>query len=101
MTRNRLAEIEPDSRTAWRRWLAARHDRSPGVWLIWRKKGTAHQPIGLDEAIREALCFGWIGSTVRPVDNGTSALLFTPRRPGSPRSRLNKQPVAPSLWRAR
>jgi uncharacterized protein YdeI (YjbR/CyaY-like superfamily) len=64
------------------------------VWLIWRKKGTGHQPIRLDEAIREALCFGWIDSAVRPAGDGKSALLFTPRRPGSTWSRLNKQRVA-------
>jgi uncharacterized protein YdeI (YjbR/CyaY-like superfamily) len=92
--KTRLAEIEPDSPTAWRRWLAAHHDNSPGVWLIWHKKSTGYQPIGLDQAIREALCFGWIDSTVRPVGNGKSALRFTPRRAGSTWSQPNKQRVA-------
>lgn len=94
MTRSGLAEIEPDSPAAWRRWLAEHHDSTPGVWLIWHKKSTGHQPVSLDEAIQEALCFGWIDSTVRPVGGGKSALLLTPRRPGSTWSRRNKQRVA-------
>ena len=94
ITKSRLPEIEPESRAAWRRWLAEHHDRSPGVWLIWHtKKGPRVQLITLDEAISEALCFGWIDSSMRPVGNGKSALLFTPRRPGSTWSRLNKQRV--------
>ncbi|HEU4422280.1 MAG TPA: YdeI/OmpD-associated family protein [Pilimelia sp.] len=93
MVRTGLPDIEPDSPSAWRRWLVEHHDSTPGVWLIWRKKRTGHQPISLDEAVREALCFGWIDSTVRPVGDGKSALLFTPRRPGSTWSRLNKQRV--------
>lgn len=87
-----LDEIDPGGRAQWRQWLAEHHGNSPGVWLILRKKH-AGQPLTLDEAVREALCFGWIDSTLRPVDGEKSALKFTPRRPGSIWSRSNKERV--------
>jgi uncharacterized protein YdeI (YjbR/CyaY-like superfamily) len=93
MTRKEHAELEPDGRAAWRRWLADHHDSSPGVRLIWHTKASGQQRITLDEAVSEALCFGWIDSTVRRLGGGRSALLFTPRRPGGTWSRLNKQRV--------
>jgi uncharacterized protein YdeI (YjbR/CyaY-like superfamily) len=87
-------EIEPDGRAAWRRWLAEHHATSPGVRLIWHTKASGQQRISLDEAVSEALCFGWIDSTVRRLGGGRSAVLFTPRRTGGTWSRLNKQRVA-------
>ncbi len=87
-----VGEIEPGSRAEWRRWLAGHHGTSAGIWLIFHKKRAgAAQPLTLDEAVREALCFGWIDSTLRPLDDDKSALLFTPRRPGGTWSRSNKQ----------
>ena len=88
-----LRKIELGSRAEWRRWLAEHHGTSPGIWLIWRKKRAGAQPLTLDEAVQEALCFGWIDSTLRPLGNEKSALRFTPRKPGSIWSRLNKQRV--------
>lgn len=89
-----FGEIEPGSRAEWRQWLAEHHGTSAGTWLIWRKKrADGAQPLTLDEAVREALCFGWIDSTLRPLGNEKSALLFTPRRPRSIWSRSNKQRV--------
>ncbi len=87
-----LEEFEPGCRAHWRQWLAEHHDTSPGVWLILRKK-RASQPLTLDEAVLEALCFGWIDSTLRPIDGEKSALKFTPRRPGSIWARSNKERV--------
>jgi uncharacterized protein YdeI (YjbR/CyaY-like superfamily) len=92
--RSDLAEFEPDSRAAWRLWLAEHHDGSPGVWLIWHTKASGQQRITLDEAVSEALCFGWIDSTMRRTGDGRSTLLFTPRRPRGTWSALNKQRVA-------
>jgi uncharacterized protein YdeI (YjbR/CyaY-like superfamily) len=89
-----LEELQPENRAAWRAWLAEHHGSSPGVWLIWHKKGTRRQGITLDEAVEEALCFGWIDSRLRPLTDGRSALRFTPRKPNSIWSRRNKQRVA-------
>jgi uncharacterized protein YdeI (YjbR/CyaY-like superfamily) len=88
-----LGEIEPASRAEWRRWLAEHHGTSPGIWLIWRKKRGGAQPLTLEEAVLEALCFGWIDSRLRPLDDEKSALMFTPRKPCSTWSRLNKERV--------
>jgi uncharacterized protein YdeI (YjbR/CyaY-like superfamily) len=61
---------------------------------MWRSKASGQQWFSLDEAVSEALCFGWIDSTVRRLGDGRSALRFTPRRPGGTWSRLNRQRVA-------
>lgn len=94
MAKDTLQEVHPDSRDEWRRWLAEHHDGSSGVWLIWRKKRGGPGGVSLDDAVSEALCFGWIDSRLRPIDDTRSALLFTPRKPKSTWSRVNKQRVA-------
>ena len=62
-----------------------------------RKKRAAPQPVTLDDAVEEALCFGWIDSRLRPIDDERSAVMFSPRRPGSTWSRSNKQRAAALL----
>lgn len=93
MVKRQWDEVEPESRAAWRRWLSERHGSSPGVWVIWRKKGAGPRGITLEDAVLEALCFGWIDSRLRPLDGTRSALLFTPRRPGGTWSRVNKKRI--------
>ena len=92
-TSEELIELRPAGRAEWRAWLAAHHDHAPGVWLVWRKKGSAATGITLEEALEEALCFGWIDSTLNPIDGQFSRLRFTPRRPRSIWSRQNKRRV--------
>jgi uncharacterized protein YdeI (YjbR/CyaY-like superfamily) len=74
----------------WRRWLRDNHDRAPGVWLVAYKAATGKARLGYDESISEALCYGWIDSVNRPLDDERTILLFTPRRAGSGWSRTNK-----------
>lgn len=81
------------TRAAWRRWLRANHAKTPGVWLLFYRKSTAHASVRYDEAVEEALCFGWIDSIVRSVDDQSYVQLFTPRKPGSGWSRSNKERV--------
>ncbi len=74
----------PDSvacrdRAAWRAWLAAHHDRRKAVWLLFFKKGTGLPTVSYDEAVEEAVCFGWIDSVIRRVDEARYAQKFTPR----------------------
>ena len=88
-----LAEVEPRSRAEWRNWLNQHHAHSSGVWLIWHAKRSGRQRISVDEAVLEALCFGWIDSRLRRLQDGTFALLVTPRKPSGTWSRLNKQRV--------
>jgi uncharacterized protein YdeI (YjbR/CyaY-like superfamily) len=81
-------------RKAWRRWLAANHDKAPEVWLAYYKKGTGKKSITYEEALDEALCYGWIDSTVRALDPERYMQRWTPRKPGSSWSASNKKRLA-------
>lgn len=83
-------QLEPADRAGWRQWLAGHHDTSPGVWLVLHRKSAGPQPLTLEDAVEEALCFGWIDSTLRRLDEGRNVLLFTPRRAGGTWSQTNK-----------
>jgi uncharacterized protein YdeI (YjbR/CyaY-like superfamily) len=80
-------------RDAWRKWLAANHVAEPEVWLVYAKKRTGIASVRYDEAVEEALCFGWIDTTVRSIDATWYAQRFTPRRAASVWSALNLQRV--------
>ena len=56
------------TREEWRGWLEQNHDKSKGIWLIYYKKGSGKPRVPYDDAVEEALCFGWIDSTVRRID---------------------------------
>jgi uncharacterized protein YdeI (YjbR/CyaY-like superfamily) len=85
--------VHLETRADWRRWLAANHASSPGVWLISWKKPTGKPAVGYDAAVEEALCFGWIDSTVHSLDDERGEQLYTPRRPTSGWSASNKERV--------
>jgi uncharacterized protein YdeI (YjbR/CyaY-like superfamily) len=91
-----LAEdsIQPTSRAAWRAWLAKQLGRTEGVWLITYKKATGKPRIEYDEAVEEALCFGWVDSKPGKVDQERSKLWFAPRKARSGWSRPNKERIA-------
>jgi uncharacterized protein YdeI (YjbR/CyaY-like superfamily) len=74
----------------WRRWLRENHDKASGVWLMGYKAATGKARLGYDESISEALCYGWIDSLNKPLDDEHTILLFTPRKAGSGWSRTNK-----------
>lgn len=81
-----------DARTPgeWRRWLADHHDSVSEVWLVFHKQHTAQPSIDYQDAVDEALCFGWIDSLVRRLDDATYARKFTPRKPDSKWSTSNR-----------
>jgi uncharacterized protein YdeI (YjbR/CyaY-like superfamily) len=83
----------PLSRKEWRQWLAKNHTTSPGIWFIYFKKETGKPRVSYDEAVEEALCFGWIDSLPRKLDAERTMLKFTPRKPKSVWSKLNKTRV--------
>lgn len=85
--------FEPKGRADWRRWLADQHERSEGVWLVYHKRSSDKKNGDYDEAVEEALCFGWIDSLPRKFDDHRSTLMFTPRKPKSVWSKLNKQRI--------
>lgn len=82
--------VQPRTRGEWRAWLAANHDTSTGVWLVSAKKATGQSRVEYEEAVEEALCFGWIDSVARTLDQTRSMLRFSPRKPRSGWSRPNK-----------
>jgi uncharacterized protein YdeI (YjbR/CyaY-like superfamily) len=85
-----LKDFHPLSRSAWRDWLAENYDKSDGIWFVYFKKQTGKPRVGYDEAVEEALCFGWIDSVARGFDENRSRILFTPRKPKSVWSKPNK-----------
>jgi uncharacterized protein YdeI (YjbR/CyaY-like superfamily) len=74
----------------WRDWLAEHHPRSRGVWLVSHKPRTGKPTIDYEDAVCEALCFGWIDSTYRSLDEERGMLWWSPRRKGSLWARTNK-----------
>lgn len=85
--------IVPDAE-ALRAWLAANHETSPGVWLALTRKGGAVTTLTWQQAVDEALCFGWIDGQARKRDHETSWIRYTPRRPRSTWSQRNVGHVA-------
>lgn len=81
-------------RTAWRKWLAKNHAKSTGVWLVFDKKSSRADRLLYGDAVEEALCFGWIDSILRPIDHAQYMQFFSPRKPKSGWSKLNKDRVA-------
>jgi uncharacterized protein YdeI (YjbR/CyaY-like superfamily) len=82
--------VHPTSRAEWRAWLEQNHARPDGVWLISYKKATGRPRVEYDEAVEEALCFGWIDSKAGTVDDERSMLWMSPRKPGTGWARTNK-----------
>src|SRR5688572_29287733 len=82
-----------DVRTAkqWRAWLRKNHKSSPGVWVICHKEHTGVPAISNEDLVREALCFGWIDSLIKRVDDNRYAIKVTPRKPTSKWSDLNRR----------
>lgn len=85
--------LDTADRDHWRRWLAENHDREKEIWLVYHRKASGKPRISYDDAVEEALCYGWIDSSVKNVDKDSYAQRFTPRRPGSPISEMNKERV--------
>jgi uncharacterized protein YdeI (YjbR/CyaY-like superfamily) len=74
-------------------WLEENFDKSPGIWLIFYKKHTGIESIPYQEALEEALCFGWIDSLIKKIDDDRYARKFTSRTDTSKWSEINKKMV--------
>src|SRR6266516_35022 len=80
-------------RRQWRSWLARHHRTAPEIWLIYYKKHSGKPRIPYGDAVEEALCYGWIDSITKPVDEDRWAQRFSPRRPTSRLSAMNRERV--------
>jgi uncharacterized protein YdeI (YjbR/CyaY-like superfamily) len=78
----------------WRKWLVEHHDTESEVWLVFYKVHTGRRSIALSDAVDEALCFGWVDSLVKRLDDSRYALKFTPRRADSRWSAINRKRYA-------
>lgn len=82
--------LDVASRGAWRTWLRRNHARKDEIWLVIHAKASGRSSLAYNDAVDEALCFGWIDSIVKKVGTHSRAQRFTPRRKGSPVSEMNK-----------
>lgn len=89
------------NRYDWRTWLVKNHETEKEVWLIYYKKHTNRPRIPYDDAVEEALCFGWIDSIVQKIDDERYAQKFTPRKNSSNWSELNKRRIRKLLKEGR
>lgn len=79
------------NRSEWRRWLSENHTTESEIWLVYYRKASGKPRIPYNDAVEEAICFGWIDSTEKKIDNECSAQKFSPRKPNSRWSELNKE----------
>lgn len=89
-----LPIYHPSDLAAWRTWLAAHHGRARGVWVATWRKPSGRVAVAYADLVEEAICFGWIDSTVNVLDDHRALQLMTPRKPKSSWTRLNRRRVA-------
>ena len=78
------------TRAAWRKWLAKNHDQVREIWLVYPKKGSGEPRVEYNDAVEEALCFGWIDGMTKSLDETRYMQRFSPRRPKSNWSDSNR-----------
>ena len=83
----------PNDKQDWRKWLELNHKKKEAVWLIFYKKKSPNYNISWSESVDEALCFGWIDSTKRTIDNEKYKQYFSKRKAKSNWSKINKDKV--------
>jgi uncharacterized protein YdeI (YjbR/CyaY-like superfamily) len=86
-------EVFAEHRATWRAWLETHHATSGGAWLVTWRSGSGKQGLPYEDAVEEALCFGWVDSTAGTVDDERGKLYFAPRKPTSGWAATNKARV--------
>jgi uncharacterized protein YdeI (YjbR/CyaY-like superfamily) len=94
-------ELYVTNRDDWRVWLKANHAKKKEIWLIYYKKHTGKPRIPYEDAVEEALCFGWIDSIIKKTDDKTYSQKFTPRKDTSGWSESNKSRVEKMIKQGR
>jgi uncharacterized protein YdeI (YjbR/CyaY-like superfamily) len=88
---NELKTLYVTDRKVWRKWLENNFDKEKDIWLIFPNKSSGKPRLLYNDAVEEALCFGWIDSTVKSLDDKNAIQRFSPRRPKSSYSQSNKE----------
>jgi len=88
-----IAQYYPKTKKEWRKWLEKNHTQQDAIWLIMYKKNAGQPTITWSDAVDEALCFGWIDSIKKKLDEERSIQFFSKRKPKSTWSRINKDKV--------
>ena len=86
-----LIALHFKTREEWRAWLARHHASSIGIWFVFYKRHTGQKSISYEDMVQEALCFGWIDSLIKRIDDNRYAIKVTPRQPTSKWSNLNRK----------
>jgi uncharacterized protein YdeI (YjbR/CyaY-like superfamily) len=91
--KNEIERVRVGSIEEWKEWLKAHHMQVEGIWLVFQKKGSGPVPFDYPEALDEALCYGWVDSLVRALNDKEYMRKFNPRKETSTWSELNKKRV--------
>lgn len=94
MPKKSVPTLDLRTRQAWREWLAEHHDSVAEIWLVFHKRHTGVPCLEYEEAVEEALCFGWVDSLVKRLDHDRYTRKFTPRKPDSRWSSINRRRYA-------
>jgi len=86
-------EVFAEDRATWHAWLETHHATAGGAWLVTWRSGSGKRGLPYEEAVEEALCFGWVDSTAGTVDDERGKLYFAPRKPNSGWAATNKARV--------
>jgi len=94
MTQPPPNSIHPSTLSDWRAWLESNHTRPDGIWLITYRRATGQATFTYEQAVEEALCYGWIDGHTKTLDEERGMQWYAPRRAGSVWARSNKERVA-------
>lgn len=94
MSAREITTLDVRTRREWRKWLAGHHSSVSEIWLVFHKRHTGVSCLSYDDAIEEALCYGWVDSIVKRLDDSRYARKFTPRRADSRWSTANRRRYA-------
>jgi uncharacterized protein YdeI (YjbR/CyaY-like superfamily) len=90
----KLKTLDVRTRQAWHTWLGKHHEAETEIWLVFHKRHTGRTSVDYHDSVDEALCFGWIDSLIRRLDDERYARKFTPRKPDSKWSTGNRRRYA-------
>ena len=89
--KRKIPTVQVRTRAEWRAWLQANHASVAEIWLVFDKRHTGKPAVEYEDSVEEALCFGWVDSLIRRIDDNRYARKFTPRKPDSFWSTINRR----------